>query len=170
MDKITARILYNEIGEMAPQGGLYVWVDPDESSTLLIQSLIKGAPFKAENTTEYHATVLYHLGELPKGAVMPNDSPSRATITELIMWPDKHGTGTVVALLDSHDLQTIHRVLLRQGLTHTFPDFKPHVTVGTKVSSSPALRLWLEEVNQELAQGGLQIGFDARLQGSTLED
>lgn len=169
MEKVTARILYNEIGEMAPMEGLYVWVDPDEESTLKIQSLIMGAPFKTENSTEYHATVLYHLGALPQGAVMPQDFPCRATITELVVWPNNKGTGTVVALLNSHDLQSVHRGLLRQGLTHTFPDFKPHVTVGTKVESNAALRLWLEEINQTLADG-LNIGFDARLQGASLAD
>lgn len=170
MSTILSRVLYEDIREMNPGGGLYVWVDPDESSTLAIQSLIKGAPFKTENSTEYHATVLYHQGELPQGAVMPQDYPCRARITELIVWPDKEGTGTVVALLDSHNLQSIHAALLDQGLTHTFPDFKPHVTVGTKVESSPSLRLWLDEINQSLSNGGIPIGFDARLQGATLAD
>jgi hypothetical protein len=169
MQKVTARILYDDIRAMNPEGGLYVWVDPDEHSTLLIQSLIKGAPFKTENSTEYHATVLYHMGQLPHGAVMPHEYPCRARITELIVWPDKEGTGTVVALLDSPNLQSVHAALLQQGLTHTF-DYSPHVTVGTKVESSPALRLWLEEVNQSLADGGLPIGFDARLQAATLAD
>jgi hypothetical protein len=170
MDKVTARILYQEIGEMSPEGGLYVWVDPDEESTLRIQSLIMGAPFKTENSTEYHATVLYHEGTLPKGAMMPHDYPCRAKITELIVWPDKNGTGTVVALLDSPNLQSIHSALLDQGLTHTFPEFKPHVTVGAKVESSPSLRLWLDEVNESLAKGGIAIAFDARLKGATLAD
>lgn len=100
---------------------------------------------------------------------MPNDYPCRARITELIVWPDKEGTGTAVALLDSPNLHSIHSALLQQGLTHTF-DYSPHVTVGTKVESSPALRLWLENVNQSLEAGGLPIGFDARLRGSTLAD
>jgi hypothetical protein len=169
MQKVTARILYDDIRAMNPDGGLYVWTAPDEYSTLLIQSLIKGAPFKTENSTEYHATVLYHLGPLPQVAVMPHDYPCRARITELIVWPNKEGTGTVVALLDSPNLQSVHAALLQQGLTHTF-DYSPHVTVGTKVESSPALRLWLEEVNQSLADGGLSIGFDARLQAATLAD
>lgn len=170
MPKILSRLLYDDIREINQDGGLYVWVDPDEHSTLLIQSLIQGAPFKTENTTEYHATVLYHLGELPQGAIMPHDYPCRARITEFIVWPDKEGTGTVVALLDSPNLQSIHAALLDQGLTHTFPDFRPHVTVGVKVASSPALRLWLESVNDSLAEDGLAIAFDARLKGSTLAD
>jgi hypothetical protein len=167
--KVTSRILYDDIREINPEGGLYVWVDPDEHSTLQIQSLIKGAPFKAKNSTEYHATVLYHVGPLPKSAVMPHDYPCRARITELVVWPNKEGSGTVVALLDSPNLQSIHAALLQQGLTHTF-DYNPHVTVGTKVESSPALRLWLEEVNQSLEREGLSIGFDARLQAATLAD
>ena len=90
--KVTARILYDKIREMNPEGGLYVWVDPNESSTLAIQSLIKDAPFKTENSTEYHATVLYHIGKLPEDAVMPADYPCSATINEIVSWPGKNGT------------------------------------------------------------------------------
>jgi hypothetical protein len=167
--KVTARILYDEIRAMNPGGGLYVWCTPDANSILQIQSLISGAPFKTENSTELHATVLYHLGELPDGAVMPNDCPCMARITEIIVWPDNDGTGTAVALLDSPDLQAIHASLLQQGLTHTF-DYKPHVTIGLKVESSPALRLWLDNLNEVLSQGGVPIGFDACIKGSTLAD
>lgn len=170
MAKITARILYEEIRAMNPEGGLYVWVDPDESSTLTIQSLIKDAPFKTENSTEYHATVLFHIGSLPEDAVMPDDYPCSATISEIVSWPDKHGTVTVVALLDSPDLQEIHADLLEQGLTHTFPEFAPHVTLGAKAEENPALRLWLDETNEELSKEGIQVGFDLRIQGALNED
>jgi hypothetical protein len=165
--KVTARILYDEIRAMTPEG-LYVWVDPDESATLVIQALIDGAPFKTENSTEFHATVLYHLGAMPEGAAMPADYPCQARITELIVWPDKYGTGTVVALLDSQDLQAIHAALLQQGLTHSFPDFRPHVTVGTKVQSSAALRLWLDKLNGVLATNSVFIAFDPTLKGAAL--
>jgi hypothetical protein len=169
MSKVTARILYEDIRAMNP-GGLYVWVDPDEESTLALQSLIKDAPFKTENSTEFHATVLYHVGEMPQGAVMPHDYPCRARITELTVWPNDKGTGTVVALLDSPSLQAVHASLLGQGLTHSFPEFSPHVTVGAKVASSPALRLWLDSINESLAEGGISISFDSRLQGSALSE
>lgn len=170
MQKVTARILYEKIREMNTDGGLYVWVDPNESSTLSIQSLIKDAPFKTENSTEYHATVLYHIGSLPEDAVMPEDYPCSATINEMVSWQDKNGTVTVVALLDSPDLQDIHAALLKQGLTHAFPEFKPHVTVGTKVEENAALRLWLDETNETLAENGIPMGFDLRLQGALNED
>ena len=95
--------------------------------------------------------MLYHIGKLPEDAVMPADYPCSATINEIVSWPGKNGTVTVVALLESPDLQEIHAALLDQGLTHTFPEFKPHVTVGTKVEENAALRLWLDETNEALA-------------------
>jgi 2'-5' RNA ligase len=170
MKKVAARILYEQIRAMNPEGGLYVWTVPDEHSILQIQSLIKDAPFKTESSTEYHATVLYHIGDLPEDAVMPDDYACSATINEIVSWPDKNGTVTVVALLDSPDLQDIHGKLLEQGLTHTFPKFAPHVTVGVKAEENPALRLWLDETNAELSEKGIPIGFDLRLRGALNED
>lgn len=71
MTEITARILYDEIRNDNPRGGLYVWVDPDEQSVLAIQKLMKGAPFKVHDTTRLHATVLHHKGPLPHGVKPP---------------------------------------------------------------------------------------------------
>ena len=164
MEQVTARILYPEIRAIDPEGGLYVWVDPDEYSTLMIQSLIKDAPFKTENSTEYHATVLYHKGPLHADIQMPMDFPARGRITEFVVW----GEGTVVALVESPDLQYIHKSLIRQGLTHGHPEYSPHVTVGWDVKEDSAFRLWFDKVNTALKTGGLPIGFDPKIKGSSL--
>lgn len=170
MATILSRVLYEDIRDLNPGGGLYIWTDPNEKAILQIKSLLDDAPFDAVNTTEYHATVLYHLGRLPEDAEMPEDFPCSATITEIVSWSDKHGTVTVVALLDSPDLEEIHAKLLKEGLTHTFPDFRPHVTVGTKVEENAALRLWMDEMNESLSESGIPIGFDASLKGSFNDD
>jgi hypothetical protein len=170
MDKVAARILYEEIREINPDGGLYIWATPDEAAILILQSLVTGAPFETENTTEFHTTVLYHLGALPETAVIPEDRPMQATITEIIVWPDKHGTNTVVALLDSPELQEINASLLGQGFTSTFPEYRPHVTLGVQVAANPALRLWVDNTNQSLATNAIPIGLDASLKGSLNSD
>jgi hypothetical protein len=170
MNLIEARILYENIRGMNPEGGLYIWATPDESTILMLQSLVTGAPFKAENTTEFHTTVLYHVGALPEGAVMPDDRPLQANITEIIVWPDRHETNTVVALLDSPELQEINANLLAQGFTSTFPDYRPHITLGTKVAANPALRLWVDNTNQALSAQEIPVRFDASLKGASNAD
>ncbi len=170
MHSLTANILYREIREMNPEGGLYIWATPNERGVLRLQAMLDDAPFDAENSTEYHTTILYHLGSLPESALMPSDYPCTAVITEIVSWTDKHGTETVVALLDSPDLQEIHASLLKQGLTHTFSEYRPHVTLGTKVEANPALRLWLDGLNDEIKGSGIPIGFDACIKGSLNED
>jgi hypothetical protein len=167
---IQAKILYDQIRAENPEDGLYVWVDPDESGVLVIQEILKGAPFDTVNTTDYHATVLYHKGKLPVNAVMPHDRVCHARIKELVIWEAHDGESIIVALLDSPALQAVHAALLAQGLTHSFPDFNAHVTVGKRVKSSPAVRLWLDKRNDMLAENTVVIGFDPRLKGASLAD
>jgi hypothetical protein len=168
--KTNAAILYPEIMAMNPEGGMYVWIDPDEQSIIRIQALLSSAPFKVENTTGYHTTVLYHTGELPTGAIMPTDRPCSAVIESVILWPSDEGAGTVVLSLNSHNITDLHHSLREQGFTHTFPEYHPHLTVGTKVESSPALRLWMEGLNQMLSSQEFNIWFDPKLKGASNSD
>lgn len=168
MQTIVSKILYDNIRMNNPDDGLYVWSDPDESGILVIQSILSGAPFDTVNSTEYHATVLYHKGSLPVNAVMPHDRVCHARITELVMWEAHDGENIIVALLDSPALQSVHALLLSQGLTHSFPEYIPHVTVGKRVVSNAATRLWLDKRNDMLAENTVMIGFDPRLKGASL--
>lgn len=168
MQKVQSAILYDRIRMDSPDDGLYVWVDPDESGVLVIQSILNGAPFDTVNSTEYHATVLYHKGELPVNAVMPHDRICNARIKELVIWEAHDGESIIVALLDSPALQSVHSALLAQGLTHSYPEFSPHVTVGKHVKSNAATRLWLDNRNDMLSENSVVIWFDPRLKGASL--
>jgi hypothetical protein len=165
---LTASILYNEIRDANPLGGLYIWVDPDEQSILKIQKLMAGAPFKTENSTEYHTTVLYHKGELPFNIMIPHDHPCQARVDSLAVWDDHKGDKIVVALLDSPDLDTIHDQLINEGLTHSFPEYNAHLTLGKNVKMNAATRLWLHSRNEYLANVDFHITFDQRLKASSL--
>lgn len=170
MQKVVSKILYDKIRMANPDDGLYVWVDPDESGVLVIQGILAGAPFDTVNSTEYHATVLYHKGALPAGAIMPHDRVCHARITELVIWKAHDGESIIVALLDSPALQGVHASLLAQGLTHSFPEFSPHVTVGKHVVSNAAVRLWLDRINSALEDHPTMIAFDPALKGASLAD
>lgn len=169
MNKVQSSILYNEIRDQNPHEGLYVWVDPDEASVLKMQRLMSVAPFKTENTTEYHTTVLYHKGALPFGIMIPNDRQLRARVAELAVWDDHKGEKIVVALLDSLDLETLHKQLLNEGLTHSFPEYNPHMTVGKRVEMNATTRLWLHSRNEFLSKIDYTITFDSCFKASSLE-
>jgi hypothetical protein len=130
---------------------------------------MRGAPFKLENTTEYHTTVLYHKGELPFGIMVPNDRQCRARVAELAVWDNHKGDKIVVALLDSPDLQTLHKQLLDEGLTHSFPDYNTHMTLGKRIEMNAATRLWLHSRNEFLSVVDFDIVFDSKLKASSLE-
>ena len=168
MQTVVSKIMYDRIRMDNPDDGLYVWVDPDESGILVIQAILAGAPFDTVNSTEYHATVLYHKGALPIGAIMPHDRVCHARITELVIWEAHDGESIIVALLDSPALQSVHASLRAQGLTHSYPEFSPHVTVGKRVVSNAATRLWLDRVNSALASNTVTIAFDPALKGASL--
>ncbi len=162
----TARILYSQI--QALRNGLYVWVDPDEESVLKLQHLMSGAPFKTVQSTALHATVLYHQKALPHTIKIPIDRPLAATVRELIVWDEKDGEKIVVAALDSPDLQGLHAELKDQYLTHSFPDYNAHVTVGKKVDLNAASRIWLSKTNEALEANPLQLVFGPQIRGSSL--
>lgn len=166
---LTASVLYNEIRDSNPHDGLYVWVDPDEQSILKIQRLLAKAPFKTVNSTEYHTTVLYHKGDLPFGVKVPNDQQFTARLSELVVWDVPSGEQIVVALLDSPSLDTLHKQFLDEGLTHSFPEYNAHMTVGKNVEMNAATRLWLHAHNEYLATVETNIVFDSRIKASSLE-
>jgi hypothetical protein len=168
MNKIVAQIMYQEIRDENPDDGLYVWVDPDELSVLKLQKLMRGAPFRTVNSTAYHTTVLFHKGELPFGLRIPNDGQCRARVTGLKTWTEADGEKIVVALLDSPDLQTVHQELLKEGLTHSFPEYNAHITLGKKVKLDAVTRLWLHGRNEYLAVSDFYITFDPKLKASSL--
>jgi len=168
MNKIQARILYDDIRGSDSRGGLYVWVDPSDSSVLQIQKLMKGAPFKLRDTTEYHTTVLYHQGVLPHGVKVPIDRECKADITKLLIWEDHKGRLICVASLYSPDLQALHQELLGEGLTHSFPTFEAHMSVGKDLKMDAKTRLWVDGRNEYLKVCPIPIVFDRNLKAASL--
>lgn len=167
--KVTSAILYDRLRMESPDGGLYVWVDPDENANIDIECLLKDAPFKAVNSTEFHATVLYHRGTLPNTSVMPHDRVCHARIVEIENWEAHDGESIIVALLDSPALQAVHAELLGQNLTHSFPEYRPHITLGKHVEVKAAVRLWLSRVNSHLADSPMAIGFDPAFKAVSIQ-
>lgn len=169
MNKITAKILYDEIAGSNPSGGFYVWVDPNEETLVLLQKALRGAPFKTRNTTEFHTTVLYHQGDVPTDVGVPKDRDIVGELTEFVVWDEKDGEKIIVALIKSPQLMSLHYELIGQQFKHSFDDYTPHISVGKKVEFNAEVRTWLEEANDFLAKTPLPIVYDKALKASSLK-
>ena len=166
MNKIEARILYEEVRDQ--QDGLYVWVDPAEGSVLRIQGLLKGAPFKAVNTTDYHCTVLHCSNpDLPQSVILPDDQWFEGRMSQVVTWQDHKDRTICVLLLDVPELEETHARLTEQGLQHGHHEYNPHITLSKGAVQGPELRLWLDEVNAKLRQVAHRIVLGPRLMAST---
>lgn len=168
MNKVAAKVLYPEIQEY--QAGLYVWADPDEESLLILQRLMRHAPFKTENLTKLHTTVLYCKGPvLPHDISVPEDRQIPAELTFLDIWTDHEGDCIIVGRLQSAELQDLHQELTHQGLKHSFDDYAPHITLAKGIKLDAAARLWIDQRNRELQEEPLYIWFSKELKGSTCD-
>lgn len=166
MNRITAKMLYNDVKEM--HGGIYVWLDPDEESLLHLQKLMKGAPFKTYDSTEVHCTVLHCSSELPEDLDVPEDRQLPAEVNMLDVWDDHKGRKILVARLGSDELHDLHAALTGQGLTHSFDDYTPHITLGKDLKLDAETRLWIEQVNHRLADEALFLWFAPELKATAL--
>ena len=169
MNRITAKILYDEIMSSSPQGGFYVWLDPDEQTCLVLQKALSGAPFKTRNTTEFHTTVLYHQGDVPTDVSVPKDREISGEITEFVVWEEKDGENIIVALVKSPRLMSLHYELIGERFKHSFDDYTPHISVGKKVELNATVRTWLEEVNDFLKENPIPVVYDKALKASSLK-
>ncbi len=164
--QITAKILYDKVRDMA--AGLYVWTNPDEQSVLDILRYLKGAPFKVYSSTELHCTVLHCNDPLPHTIQVPGDRPFEAHITSIDTWQDHKDRTIVVLTLDCPELMQVNQALQAQGLTHSYPDFTPHITVAKAIELDASTRLWLDITNARLRINPGRIALGPQLTASSI--
>lgn len=163
--KVEAKLYYEQILE--DRAGLYAWLTPDEESLLALQRLMRHCPFKTENLTKLHCTVLYCKGQLPLNVTTPEDRQLPAMVVFLDLWVDHQGDTIVVARLNSEELEDLHNGLKQQGLQHSFDDYNPHITLAKGIKLDAAARLWIDQRNRELSEEPLFIWFAKELKGAT---
>lgn len=170
--KVEAKVIYPTIRSL--ENGLYVWVALIEESILEISklkcSVIKPELFEWENSTELHATVLYHPGELPQNPLLPPDQNMIGVIQNVLGWTDHKGKQIVVAQLYSPDLTRIHNEFMQAGFTHSFPEYIPHITLGKFIEpvSMFEFRIFVQRLNDILYRYPIRINFQPKLFGDSL--
>jgi hypothetical protein len=168
MRKIEARILYDSIKQLNPEGGLYVWITPSARSILKLQKLMQGAPFRTRNTTQLHCTIMYHHDVLPEQIEVPEDREMVGLLRELVIWEEPDGELILVGVLHSEDLQELHDELSAQGLKHSFEDYTAHISLGKDLQKDPQTEEWVAEQNAMLEGLPFVVDFDACIKGSSL--
>jgi hypothetical protein len=166
--KTTAAILYEDIHGLGAEG-IYVWMDPDERSVLMLYHLIKNAPFKIKDGTEFHTTVLYHTGKLPNPDInVPPDRSMTMLLSRIDIWVDHKRRNIAVGILDGMDLHNLHHELIEQEFNHAHDEYNPHITLGKDIVVNAECRIWLDEVNTRLATNPLKIVFDPKLKATPM--
>lgn len=95
----------------------------------------------------------------------PNSITARALLADI--WENHKGEEICVLLLESDDLQGIHYNLTKQGLSHSFPDYNPHLTLSYKFGNTPEARVYLSDLNYYLTNYPVFLTF-SDIKGSRL--
>lgn len=169
--KITAKVAYDVIRSF--EDGLYVWMDFDEDTLLKFSAMRKvlRAPhsFKWDNSTELHTTVLYHTGPMPSTLEVA-DREVVGSVVGLEAWIDHKDRTIVVAIIDSPGLQQLHQELKSHGFAHSFPEYKPHCTLGcfTGTPSASSVRDFIERANDLVASVDFSVRYQPNVYGDSL--
>lgn len=141
------------------KGGLYVGAYVDEESVNLIRKLCEevGLPLQITPDLPLHVTVIYS----EKKAVKPHlcflyEKPLQAFIVGLdLLGEDKN---TLVMKLESERLNDRHEFWKKLGAEHSWPDYKPHVTLCYGVDKDK----WepkLKELSKKVKNSKVEIFF-----------
>lgn len=118
------------------------------------------------DTSKLHCTLIYSKEASPdkvtaeEHAALRQDIEVGAIISHIETWPGHDGVGYIVAALKSTDLHKEHMVLRKLGAEHSFPDYKPHVTVYSGIELTDELAAKIKKVNQYLASREIRINLD----------
>lgn len=139
--------------------GTYVCALPDAESKKKLARLasVLGHPLTPESIDELHSTVMYAKGAFPTAVRFPR-SLFGAKVSGIEFWSGHDNDGYVVATLDSPDLKAEHRRWVARGLSHSFEDYSPHVTLFSKVEKTEDLIAHVNSVSPRAV--GMLLTFD----------
>ena len=133
--------------------GVYVSVVPTDGSLIHLSTWAAklGFPMNNKEAEELHCTVIY--SKIPIDPVLATCNPKKvhtARFSHFEYWDGHDKEGYLVCVLQSKDLQELHRKWLSLGAIHSFEDYTPHVTLKTGLSPTPSLYKKMLEYGQTL--------------------
>lgn len=175
MKSILARIVYEPV--FLSRDGFYAWMDPTEESFPVLSYVSKfihreaqsfGIHLSMENSTELHTTLMYS-NTLPRGI---NDSmfPGDRVVDVDGNFGLDFFSKSLVLLLDSPELHSIHTQLTGLGFSHSYPEFRPHVTLGKldNETDPKSIRRFLHKLNRILIPNNPPISLGPQIFCSSL--
>lgn len=110
---------------------------------------------------DMHCTVIYSktAGKDIKLPAIDKHARFKALCKEVVFWPGHDDEGYVVCLLESEDLQALHKQFRDAGLEPTFPDYKPHVSMLHPVKDGEDLQRYMRYTNQMLKNRKPELTF-----------
>lgn len=150
--------------------GTYICVLPDKESKLKLAkiSAALGHPISSAEVEELHSTVMYSKGNFPKGLPLERKRFG-AKVSGLEFWAGHDNDGYVVLTLDAPDLVARNRFWSEQGLTHSFEDYSPHVTLFAKIEKTTDLVAKINALGRKVV--GTTLVFDQeQVEGLKIKD
>lgn len=121
-----------------------------------MHQLIARCPVELDQ--DLHCTIIYSTEPL-KNTELPEVKQGQrylAKVKEFHHWVGT-GSGFIVALLDSEDLQVAHEQFRDAGIIPTFPEYKPHITLVHPVPDPSVYTEWLTAANESLVEHPLVL-------------
>lgn len=105
----------------------------DKNNLNLIRQKL-GVPDEFENKheDEYHISIIVAPGQvadLDAAEEKKDNGPFRVEGNKLVYWTGHNGKTYLVLELESEDLQELHQKWVDLGFKHSFPEYRPHMTL-----------------------------------------
>ena len=116
--------------------GVYVALEPISGGRKIfniVSDVLRKSKIKPEPAESYHVTVVWSDKAPDHSMVnmMLEDSKTyRAKIAGVTSWAGHDNDGYVVIELESSDLLQRHKEWLKAGASHSFPDYRAHITIA----------------------------------------
>ena len=130
--------------EYSATNGVYVSMTPI-SGTRKVFNVVKDAllrvGIKPDPLEDYHVTVVWSEKSPSKDIVkllVQDSCTCKAHVKGVVSWEGHDKDGYVVLELDSDDLKRRHAEWLKAGASHSFQDYRAHVTLAHKLDLKKA--------------------------------
>ncbi len=139
--------------------GTYVWINPTSVSAFDIRMLAGNAPFEVVSANELHCTLMYSTDVQNYRHLLDSLSNSiiRANIVDCVEWLDNNESSYIVLLLDSQPLLNLHSKWSNLGLTHSYPKFTPHISIGAKIIPSKTVASYVAQLSKRIKEFPITI-------------
>lgn len=130
--------------EYTATNGVYVAMTPISGARKVFnvaKDALMRVGIKPASLEDYHVTVVWSEKSPDPEIVyrmLQETQPCKAQVKQVVSWEGHDKDGYVVLELESADLKRRHAEWLKAGASHSFPDYRAHVTLAHKLDLNKA--------------------------------